>query len=348
MLTRREFSRYFLAGSTALLGSRKLWSAGTPPVSSAPLKLVERYEFPPEVKGHLDHLIVDLQGHRLFTTAEDHKSVEVFDLQTGKLIHAIGGIERPHSILYRQDLDRFYVTDGFGGKLKIFDGRTYELIKDVKLLVDADSTAYDPATKYLYVVNGGGDAKMTYTTISIIDTTTGEKVGDMKVVGDTLGCMVLETSSPNMYVNNRAKSQVDVVDRNARRVLASWPVTLGKENDPIALDEANHRLFVACRSGQIVVFDTNTGKELQALPIGKGVDDLVFDPTSKRLYAPCGGAGTVDVYEQTSPDHYKSIGKVVSGTLGKTGLLVPELKRYFVAVPQQGNKNAEILVYKVE
>src|ERR1700730_2932001 len=143
--------------------------------TTAPLKLVERYEFPSDVKGHLDDLIVDLQGHRLFTTAEDHKSVEVFDLQTGKLIHTIGGIGRPHSILYRQDLDRFYVTDGFGGKLKIFDGKTYKLIKDVNLLVDADSTAYDPVTKYLYVVNGGGDAKMTFTTISIIDTTSGEK-----------------------------------------------------------------------------------------------------------------------------------------------------------------------------
>jgi DNA-binding beta-propeller fold protein YncE len=252
-------------------------------------------------------------------------------------------------------VDRFYVTDGFGGKLKIFDGKTYKLIKDVNLLVDADSTAYDPVTKYLYVVNGGGDAKMTFTTISIIDTTSGEKVGDIKVDGDTLGCMVLETSSRKMYVNNRDREQVEVIDRNTRTIVASWPVTLGKTsepiahgNDPIALDEANHRLFVACRSGHIVVFDTNTGKQLQALPIGKGVDDLVFDPTSKRLYAPCGGVGTVDVYEQTDLDHYKSIGKVTSGPLGKTGLLVPELSRYFAAVPQQGKKNAEILVYKVE
>ena len=78
------------------------------------------------------------------------------------------------------------------------------------------------------------------------------------------------------------------------------------------------------------------------------MDDLVFDSASKRLYAPCGGSGTVDVYEQTDPDHYKSIGKVPSGPLGKTGRLVPELNRYFVAVPKHGNKTAEILVYEVQ
>jgi DNA-binding beta-propeller fold protein YncE len=313
-----------------------------------PLKLTTTYEFPSDVKGNFDHITVDVREHRLFATPEDHQSIEIFDIQTGKLIHRITGIGRPHSVLYREDLDRFYVTDGGAGELKIFDGKSYHLIKSVKLLVDADPIVYDPATKYLYVANGGGEAKMTYSTVSIVDTTRGETIGDMKIDGETLEGMVLESSSPRMYVNNRDKNQVEVIDRNKRTVLVSWPVTLGKTNDPIALDEADHRLFVACRSGHIVVFDTASGKELQALPIGAGVDDLVFDPESKRIYAPCGGTGTVDVYEQIDPDHYKLLGRIPSGALAKTGRLVPQLHRYFVAVPQHGKQNAEILVYQVQ
>jgi DNA-binding beta-propeller fold protein YncE len=313
---------------------------------TAPLKLVSTYEFSSDVDGKFDHLIVDLKGHRLFTTP--HKSVDVFDVDTGKLIHRITGVEVPHALLYRQDLQRLYVTDGEPGALKIFDGKTYDLIKSVKLLPDADAIAYDPATKYLYVYNGGKDAHHTYSTISIVDTTKGEIVGDITVDGDQLECMVLEASSPKMYVNNRAKNQVEVIDRNTRQVLASWPVTLGKGNDPIQLDEPNHRLFIVCRSGQLIVFDTETGKELQALPVGEFVDDLVFDPKSKRLYAPSGIAGSVDVYEETDPDHYKALGKVPSGPWGKTGRLVPELNRYFVPVPKNGTKNAEVLVYEVQ
>src|SRR3984893_2222350 len=313
---------------------------------TAPLKLVTTYEFSSDVEGKFDHLLVDLKGHRLFTTP--HKSVDVFDVDTGKLIHRITGVEVPHALLYRQDLQRLYVTDGEPGALKIFDGKTYDLIKSVELLPDADAIAYDPATKYLYIYNGGKDAHHTYSTISIVDTTKGEKVGDITVDGDQLECMVLEASSPKMYVNNRAKNQVEVIDRKARRVLASWPVTLGKGNDPIALDEPNHRLFVICRSGQLLVFNTENGKEVQAFPVGEFVDDLVFDAKSKRLYAPSGVAGSVDVYEQTDPDHYRSLGKVSTGEWGKTGRLVPELNRYFVPVPKNGTNNAKVMVYQVD
>lgn len=313
---------------------------------TAPLKLVTTYEFPSDVDSRFDHLIVDLDSHRLFTTPR--KSVDVFDLETGKLIHRITEVEVPHALLYRKDLQRLYVTDGEPGALKIFDGKTYDLIKTVKLLPDADAIAYDPVTKYIYIYNGGKDAQLTYSTITIVDTTTGEKVNDIKVDGDQLECMVLEKSGSKLYVNNRAKNQVEVIDRNTRQVLASWPVTLGKGNDPIALDEANHRLFVICRSGLLVVFNTETGRELQAYPVGEFVDDLVFDAKSKRLYAPSGVAGSVDVYEQTDPDHYKSLGKIFAGEWGKTGQLVPELHRYFVPVPKSGSKNAKVMVYQVD
>lgn len=80
--------------------------------------------------------------------------------------------------------------------LRIIDNTTYKIISSVKLLVDADPIVYDPATKYLYVVNGGGDAHMSYSTISIVDTTTGKKMGEMKIDGDTLEAMAIEKSSP--------------------------------------------------------------------------------------------------------------------------------------------------------
>jgi DNA-binding beta-propeller fold protein YncE len=135
------------------------------------------------------------------------------------------------------------------------------------------------------------------------------------------------------------------VDREKREITASWPVTKCKINVAMALDEANHRLFVACRTGTISVLDTQSGKEVTALPITKGVDDLIYDPAGKRVYAACDG--NVDVYGQTNPDTYKLLGKVASGPLGRTARLVPEISRYFVAVPQHGTTNAEVLVFEV-
>jgi len=313
--------------------------------AGVPLNLVQTFKLPAEVKGHFDHFEIDLKGNRLFATPEDYKAVLVFDVKTGKLVHTIGGIGRPHAVLYREDLNRLYVTDGDAGDVKIFDATTYALLSSVKLLEDADSIGYDPGTKYLYVDNGGGDVHQTYSMLSVVDTTTGKKVTDIKIDGDTLEAMALETSSPKIYVNNKAKNQVDVVDRNKREIIASWPVTKCKTNVAMAFDETGHRLFVACRSGDIAVFDTQAGKELSALPITKGVDDMIYDSASKRVYA--AGDGSVDVYQQIDPDNYKLLGKIATGPSGKTARLVPELNRYFVAVPQHETKNAEILVFEV-
>lgn len=311
---------------------------------SAPLKLLQKMKLPADVKGHFDHFAVDLENNRLFATPEDYKAVLVFDLKSGELIHTLRGIERPHAILYRKDLKRLYVTDGEAGDLKIFDSASYAPVSNVKLLEDADSIGYDPATKYLYIDNGGGDVHQTYSMISVVDTTAGKKLADMKIDGDTLEAMALEKNTSKMYVNNKAKNQVDVIDRSKRELAASWPITKCKTNVAMAFDEADHRLFIGCRSGEIVVFDTASGKELTALPISKGVDDLVYDSTKKRIYASTDG--DADVYEQTGPDNYKLLGKVPTGPVGRTALLVPELHRYFVAVPQHENTSAEILVFE--
>jgi len=311
----------------------------------APLKLVQTFTLLPDVRGNFDHFAIDLKGGRLFATPEDFKAVLVFDVKTGKLLHTIGGIERPHAVLFREDLSRLYITDGEAGDLKIFDSQTYELLSSVKLLEDADSIGYDPATKFLYIDNGGGDVHETYSMMSVVDTTAGKKLSDLKIDGDTLEAMALEQSSPKLYVNNKAKSQVDVVDRKKRALVASWPVTKCKTNVAIALDEANHRLFVACRSGAISVLDTQTGKEVTALPITNGVDDMIYDAASKRIYAACDG--DADVYEQSGPDDYKLLGKVSTGPLGRTALLVPQLNRYFVAVPKHGTDSAKIMVFEV-
>src|SRR4029077_4976995 len=167
--------------------------------------------------------------------------------------------------------------------------------------------------------------------------------------GETLEAMALEDARRRLYANNRAKNRVELIDLDRRTVVASWPVTRGKVNVAMALDEKSHRLFVACRSGQIVVMDTETGKELLALAIDPGVDDLVFDPASGRLYASCGdGAGSVAVYKQASADRYELLGKVASGPGGRTARVVPELNKYYVAVPAHGDTPAQVLVFAVQ
>jgi hypothetical protein len=260
---------------------------------------------------------------------------------SGRTIAEIPGIPKPHAILYREDLDRIYVTEGDEGGLRVFDGKTYHPIASIALAKDADSIGYDATRQRLYIVNGGKDAGQKYSLVTVVDTTGNKKLTDIRVEGETLEAMTLDTFRPRLYVNNRSRNQIEVVDRWKDAIVASWPVKMGTDNVAMALDEAHQRLFVGCRSGHIVVFDTNTGKELQAFPITKGIDDLTFDPPTKRLYAI--GGGVVDVFQQVDADHYRAMGNVPTGEQAKTGRLVPEINRYFAAVPS-GTAAASIRV----
>ena len=329
---------------SSTLSSYSQSSIAVPVDAGAPLRLVQTMEMPATVKGSFDHFGIDSKRHRLFVTPEDLKAVLVFDLDNGKLLRQIDGVVRPHAVLYRADVDRLYVTDGGDGSMKVYDGESFKQIARIPLLKDADSIGYDISRQYLYVDNGGGDVGQTYSMLSVIDTTANRKLGDMRIEGDTLEAMALDNYRPHIYLNDKATNQVIVVDRFRNKILAKWPITMGKQNVAMALDEQRQRLFVGCRSGQIVVLDSNTGKELQTLPIGQGIDDLIFDPTTRRLYASRDGA--VDVFEQADLDHYVSRGRVPSGPHGRTSRLAPELNRLFLAVPQSGAQNARVLVYE--
>jgi DNA-binding beta-propeller fold protein YncE len=298
------------------------------------------------VQNHFDHLTPDLKNNRLFVVPEDNKTIEVYDIRSGKFVHSIKGIGVGHSVVYRADIDRIFVTDGSDGDLKIFNGTTYALLKSVKLLADSDATGYDPVTHYLYIADGGLDAKLNYTFLEIVNTDTGEHVGQIKIDSNRLEAMFVEKSGSRLFLNMTEKNSIGVIDREKQAVAAVWPLTC-KVNASVAMDEKHHRLFAACRDGNMNVLDSDTGKILQNLPISTGVDDMTFDPASQRIYVAT-GEGFVNIFKETDPDHYQAIGKIPTGPLGKTGLLVPMLNEYFVAVPPHGEKCAEVLVFAVQ
>src|SRR4051812_5548573 len=221
-----------------------------PATAKAPLKLAKTIPLPAEVKGHFDHLAIDLGRHRLFVTPEDFKAVLVIDYESRRVIHTISGISKPHAVFYRPDLNLLYVTDGIAGELKIVDGNSYAILKSIPLQKDADAIGYDVSTKQLFVVSGGNDAGSKFSDLSAIDTAQRTKLADLQVDGETLEAMTLDAYRARLYVNNKAKNQIDIVDRWQRKVITTWPVTKGQGNVAMALDEPHQRLFVGCWDGR--------------------------------------------------------------------------------------------------
>ena len=79
------------------------------------LRLAGRTELP-GYTGDFDHFEYDLPSGRLWLAAEDHGTLDLFDLKTGALRKTFRGlVDTPHGIFYVPQKKRLIVTDS-GGK----------------------------------------------------------------------------------------------------------------------------------------------------------------------------------------------------------------------------------------
>jgi len=316
--------------------------------NKSPLVLKQTIPVPGlDKEGDFDHLILDLPGQRLFLAGEDNSVVEILDLGAGKLLHTISDVKAPHSMVYRADLKKLFVVDGGAGEVKIYETDSYKPIGSIKLRDDADSMTYDPSTKYMYVVNGGKDAHMAYSFISVVDTTAGSKLADIKVDSDAVEALAIEKAGPRLFANLTGKDEVGVIDREKHAVIKTWPTgQVAKHLIAMSFDEAGHRLFVTTRTpGKLIILDSDSGNVVTSLPCVSDNDDMQYDPTSKRIFV--SGSGFVDVYHQQDADHYDQIAHVATAFKARTSSLVPELKKYYLAVPHRGATEAAVRVYDV-
>ena len=332
----------------SFLGAAIIFFAGAASAQTKPpLRHLQDIPLPDLKEGDFDHFAVDLAGNRLFLTAEENSAVVVLDTKANKLIHTIPDLAAPHSMLFLPDAKQLWVISGDDGTAKIFDAGSYALTETVKLTEGADSSAYDPAKHLLYVAAGGSDAKMAFSLINIVDTSTRKKVGDIKVDSANIEALAIEKNGPRIFANVRDKSLVGVIDREKKTVTTTWTLGDLHGNTPLKFDEANHRIFVAGRKPpSMVVLDSDSGKIVATLPTAEMTDDMAFDPAGKRIYVAC-NEFTV-VYSEKDADHYEELAKISTGFRAKTAILVPELKRFYVAAPRHGKDPASVKVYEVQ
>jgi DNA-binding beta-propeller fold protein YncE len=322
--------------------------AHSKPAAKSPLKLLQSIPLPALKAGDFDHFAIDLEGHRLFLTAEENGKLLVFDTNENKLIHTIEDLKAPHAMLYRKEFNKLFVVDGDDSAVKIYDAQSYQPLGKIGLEPDADSMAYDPAAKYMYVVNGGREAKTPYSFISVLDLSASKKVRDIKVDSDRVEAVVLEKSGPRLFCNITGTNTVGVMDRSKAALQKEWKLPAGvQQNVALALDEKNHRLFVVARKpGKLVVLDSESGKVIANLLAVGMVDDMSYDADHQRLYL--AGDQFVDVFSQKDADHYALLARVPGGFRAKTAILVPELNRYYLAIPRHGSSAAKVNVYEVQ
>ena len=303
-----------------------------------PLRLVQSIPLV-GVEGRIDHMVLDLQGQRLFVAAPGNGSVEVIDLRLGRRVRSLRGFREPQGVDFVPSPARLFVANGGDGTCDMLDGATLQRLRTMPLSGDADNIRYDKTAHRIYVGYGDG-------ALAILDARTGDSLGSIPLLAHPESFQ-LEGDGPGIFVNIPDSFQVAVADRANGRVTSVWKMGQYRANYPMALDDAGHRLFVGCRNPTaVVVLDTRSGRNLATVPVDGDPDDLFYNARRGQLYVSC-GAGFVDVLEPSRSGGFSMSARVSTAAGARTALFVPELRRLFVAVPHRASQKSEIRVFDV-
>jgi len=308
----------------------------------APLLLVQEIPLP-NVGGRIDHFTFDAKRKRVIGAALGNNTVEVVDTFAGRDVHSITGAAAPQGLVFVSELNQLFVANGTDGKLRVYDGDNFKLLHTLDIGEDADNVRYDPAEKRVYVAYGGDEGGG----IAVIDAASGKRLEDVAKLDAHPESFQIATSRPVIYANIAPKAKVVVIDRNTHTV-TDWPLKTGKANYPMALDEADHRLFVVTRKpAQVVVLDSDSGSMVASVPCVNDADDIYYDVGRKRIYVP-GGEGFISVIQQADADHYQVLAKIPTTIGARTGLWYEKRDRFYLAVPASSKEGSALWVYTPE
>jgi len=307
----------------------------------------------PGIEGDFDFLVLDSKRNHVIIAAEEHHTLEVFDAATGAHLQSVPGVKTPHTLAYVPEKDEILVADGGDSSTLFFSAADFRQVDRVPLIdgsvtgkTDSPDVGYYDAPRHtFYIGNGGKSANLSYSEITAIDVENHKITGRIRVEGANLEAIAVDEKADWLYVNIRDQKKIGVVDLKAMKVVDTWTAPDLNLNTSMAIDTANHRLFVVGRKpGIVYAFDTATGKVVEQQPCMNIADGIAWDPASKRIYI--FASQGMSVLHQESADHYTLLTNLPTNG-GKTGLFVPETKQLFVVHPKTSIDDAGLLVYRV-
>jgi DNA-binding beta-propeller fold protein YncE len=280
--------------------------------------------------GSWDYLTVDEAARRLYVS--HGTQVEVLDIDSLTVVGNIPNTKGVHGIAIAPELGRGFVSNGQASTVTIFDLKTLKPIADVPTGQKPDAILYDPATSRVFAFNGGSNSA------TAIDAATGKVAGTVDLGGPEFAA-----ADGNGFVYNNLEDESLLLKINSRelKVEQRWPTAPCSSPSSMAMDRANRRLFLGCRSKVMAVVDADTGKVIVTLPIGDHVDATAFDPETKLIFN-SNGEGTITVIHEDTPDKYTIVETVKTAPRAKTMALDPKTHRLFLSTAENGQ--FEVLV----
>ena len=152
----------------------------------------------------------------------------------------------------------------------------------------------DPFSKTVLTMNGLANS------ISMVDVEAAKPVATIALSGRPEAAVA--NAKGKVFVNLEDKAQIAEVDMVTHSVLHTWDLAGCIEPTGLAIDLRSERLFSGCHNGILVVIDAISGRNIQKVPIGLGVDAVAFDPAIQTVFT-SNKEGTISVVRQRTQIH---------------------------------------------
>jgi len=294
--------------------------------------------------GGYDYLFLDNDANRLYVS--HGTDVVVFELPSEKIVGTISGMQGVHGIAIASEVGKGFMSDGKGNSVVVFDLATIKVTKTIQITgKDPDGIMYDPFSKRVFTFNGDSQDA------AVIDIHSLTQIGSISLGGTPE--FAVSDGEGKIYNNSEDKNVISVIDAMSMKVLRTIPLAPCGGPTGLALDKAHNRLFTVCRKNKgMSVVDIATGDVVNTVPIGAGVDAVVYDPTTSLIYC-SNGDGTATIIRQQSADSYSVVQTLTTQWRAKTMALDRKTKKiYFAAFDMdEAHKNRvpdtfKLLIYK--
>ena len=273
-------------------------------------------------------------------------SVNIIDLNTEQVIGSIDNMKGVHGIAVVDEVGKGFITDGRDNAVVVFDLKTFKTIVTIHVTPKKpDGIIYDSFSKKVFAFCGDGNAASVIDINTLKESTTIDLGGAPEfAVSDGKGLI---------YNNLEDKNSLVIIDTKAMKVTATYPLAPCGGPTGIALDTVNKRLFTVCRENKgMSIVDITNGKIITTLPIGGGVDAVVYDASAKLIFC-SNGDGTTTIIEQNSADVYAVVQTLTTQQRAKTMVLDKITSKIYLSAPkfELGTKNQipgsfTVLVYR--
>ena len=273
--------------------SSALWVPGAR--AEGPYRFVK--EIPVDGEGGWDYLSIDEAARRLYVTHAT--KVVVIDLDKDTVVGEITDTPGVHGFALAPELGRGFSSNGKENKASIVDLQTLKTLAKVSTGENPDAILYEPGQQAVYTFNGRGKSATVF--VTRFDGVLAGKVSFSIPLPGKPEFAVADPAAGRVYCNIEDQNTVVVMDSKTHSIVATWPLAPGEEPTGLAIDWAQHRLFVGCHNQFLMMLDSTTGTVISSVPIGRGVDATAFDAGTQLAFASCGD-GTVTVAHEDTPD----------------------------------------------